>query len=166
MRCPEAARRSASSRPQPHYGAAGLPAGGIDVEAVYAGLGSEADFAGKDIPGKAVIVFNQTGLRNEGAVRRADEKGASVILEVDMLPGNMRYQAYPSGTKAPAFEVGSDEGYAVRDLIASLPAGQAARVKAWFEMQRVPNLKSALVWGTLKGATGETIYLVAHRDRS
>ena len=100
---------------QPHYGAAGLPAGGIDVEAVYAGLGSEADFAGKDVRGKAVFVFNQTGLRNEGAVRRADDKGASVIFEVDMLPGNMRYQAYPSGTKAPAFEVGSDEGYAVRD---------------------------------------------------
>jgi hypothetical protein len=149
---------------QPHYGAAGLPAGGIDVEAVYAGLGSEADFAGKDVRGKAVVVFNQTGLRNEGAVRRADEKGASIILEVDMLPGNMRYQAYPSGTKAPAFEVGSDEGYAVRNLIASLPQGQAARVKASFEMQRVPNLKSALVWGTLKGATDETIYLVAHRD--
>jgi hypothetical protein len=149
---------------QPYYGAAGLPTGGIEVDAVYAGLGSEADFAGKDVRGKAVIVFNQTGLRNEGAVRRADEKGASVVLEVDMLPGNMRYQAYPSGTKAPAFEVGSDEGYGIRDLIASLPQGQAARVKASFEVQRVPNLKSALVWGTLKGATDETIYLVAHRD--
>ena len=149
---------------QPHYGAAGLPAGGIDVEAVYAGLGSEADFAGKDVRGKAVFVFNQTGLPNEGAVRRADDKGASVIFEVDMLPGNMRYQAYPSGTKAPAFEVGSDEGYAVRDLIASLPQGQPARLKASFEMQRVPNLKSALVWGTLKGANDETIYLIAHRD--
>ena len=31
-------------------------------------------------------------------------------------------------------------------------------------MQMVPNLKSALVWGTLKGATDETIYLIAHRD--
>ena len=43
--------------------------------------------------------------------------------------------------------------------MASLPQGQPARVKASFEMQRVPNLKSALVWGTLKGATDETIYL-------
>jgi hypothetical protein len=142
----------------------GLPAGGLDVEAVYAGLGSEADFAGKDVAGKAVIVFNQTGLRNEGAVRRADARGAALILEVDMLPGNMRYQAYPSGTKAPAFEVGSDDGYAVRDLIASLPAGQPARVKASFEMRMVPGLETALVWGTLKGATDETVYLVAHRD--
>jgi hypothetical protein len=149
---------------QPFYGANGLPAGGVDVEAVYAGLGSEADFAGKDVRGKAVFVFNQTGLRDEGAVRRADAKGAVVIFEVDMLPGNMRYQAYPSGTQAPAFTVGSDDGYAARDLIAAMPAGQAARVKASFEMRRVPNLKTSLVWGALPGVTEETIYLIAHRD--
>ena len=149
---------------QPFYGANALPAAGIDVEAVYAGLGSEADFGGKNAAGKAVFVFNQTGLRDEGAVRRAGAKGAAVIFEVDMLPGNMRYQAYPSGTNAPAFTVGGDDGYAARDLIAAMPAGQTARVKARFEMQRVPNLKSALVWGTLPGATDETIYLIAHRD--
>ena len=77
-----------------------------------------------------MFVFNQTGLKDEGAVRRADARGAAVIFEVDMLPGNMRYQAYPSGTKAPAFTVGSDDGYAARDLIAAMPAGQPARVKA------------------------------------
>jgi hypothetical protein len=149
---------------QPFYGANALPAGGVDVEAVYAGLGSEADFAGRDVRGKAVFVFNQTGLRDEGAVRRADTKGAAVVFEVDMLPGNMRYQAYPSGTQAPAFSVGSDDGYAARDVIAAMPAGHAARVKASFEMRRVPNLKTSLVWGTLPGVTEETIYLVAHRD--
>lgn len=149
---------------QPHYGASGLPAGGIDVDAVYVGLGSEADFVGKDVRGKAVFVFNQTGLANLNALRRADAKGAVAIFEVDMLPGNMRYQAYPSGTRAPAFEVGSDDGAAVRDLIAAVPAGQSARVKASFTMQMVPNLKTALVWGTLKGATDETVYVVAHRD--
>ena len=149
---------------QPFYGANALPAGGIDVEAVYAGLGSEADFAGKNVSGKAVFVFNQTGLRDEGAVRRADAKGAVVVFEVDMLPGNMRYQAYPSGTQAPAFTVGSDDGYAARDVIAAMPAGQAARVKASFEMRRVPDLKTSLVWGALAGVTDETIYLVAHRD--
>ena len=31
-------------------------------------------------------------------------------------------------------------------------------------MRRVPNLKTSLVWGTLPGATDETIYLIAHRD--
>jgi hypothetical protein len=51
---------------------------------------------------------------DEDAVKRADESGASAIFEVDMTPGNMRYQAYPSNTKAPAFTVESDDGLAVR----------------------------------------------------
>jgi len=145
---------------QPDYGSDGTPSSGLDLEAVYVGLGSEADFAGKDVRGKAVFVFNMMGLKPEGAVKRADAKGAAAIFEVDMLPGNMRYQAYPAGTKAPAFTVGSDDGYAARDLIAAAPA----HVKVRLDAARVPNLKTALVWGTLPGATDETIYIVAHRD--
>jgi len=149
---------------QPDYASAGTPAEGLDLEAVYAGLGSDADFAGKDVRGKAVFTFNMLGLKPENAPKRADSKGAAAIFEVDMLPGNMRYQAYPAGTKAPAFTVGSDDGFAARDLIASAPAGQPPHVKVRLDVRRVPNLKTALVWGTLPGATDETIYVVAHRD--
>jgi Peptidase family M28 len=74
------------------------------------------------------------------------------------------YQAYPSNTTASAFTIGGDDGLAVRDLIASLAPGQTARVKATLDVHLVPNLKTALVWGTLPGATDETIYIVAHRD--
>jgi Peptidase family M28 len=149
---------------QPDYGAAATPAGGLDLDAVYAGLGSDADFAGKDVRGKAVFVFNMVGLKPEGAVKRADATGAAAIFEVDMLPGNMRYQAYPSGTKAPAFTVGNEDGTAVRDLIAASAAGSAPRVHVSLDARTIPNLKSALVWGTLPGATDETIYITAHRD--
>lgn len=149
---------------QPDYRANALPAGGIDVEAVYGGMGSDADLAGKDVKGKAIFTYTMLGMHSEGAVKRADDRGAVAMFEVDMTPGNMRYQAYPSNTKAPAFTVGGDDGFAVRDLIASLPAGQSARVKATLDVQMVPNLKTALVWGTLPGATDETIYIVAHRD--
>lgn len=149
---------------QPDYGAVGTPAEGLDLDGVYVGLGSEADFAGRDVKGKAVFVFSMLGAPNEGAVRRADAKGAAAILEVNMLPGNARYQAYPSGTKAPAFTVGHDDGVAARDIIAAMPAGQSARVKVKLDVRRVPNLKTAQIWGTLPGATDETIYIVAHRD--
>jgi hypothetical protein len=37
---------------QPDYRAAALPPGGIDVEAVYAGMGTAADLVGKDLKGK------------------------------------------------------------------------------------------------------------------
>ena len=149
---------------QPDYGAAATPAGGLDLEAVYVGLGSEADFAGRDVKGKAVFVFSMLGAPSEGAVRRADARGAAAILEVNMLPGNARYQAYPSGTKAPAFTIGHDDGVAARELIAAMPPGQPARVHVKLDVQRVPNLKTAQIWGTLPGATDETIYIFAHRD--
>jgi peptidase M28-like protein len=149
---------------QPDYGAAGTSADGMDLEAVYAGLGSEADFAGRDVKGKAVFVFSMLGAPNENAVRRADAKGAAAIFEVNMLPGNARYQAYPSGTKAPAFTVGHDDGVAARDLVGATAQGPSARVRVKLDVRRVPNLKTAQIWGTLPGATDETIYVMAHRD--
>ncbi|HEY2835360.1 MAG TPA: hypothetical protein VGI89_02240, partial [Rhizomicrobium sp.] len=42
---------------QPDYYANGLPPSGMELDAVYAGLGTEADFAGKDVRGKAVFVY-------------------------------------------------------------------------------------------------------------
>jgi hypothetical protein len=149
---------------QPDYGAIGTSIGGMDLEAVYVGLGSEADFAGKDVKGKAVFVFSMLGAPEENAVQRADAKGAAAILEVNMLPGNARYQAYPSGTKAPAFTVAHDDGVAARDIVAAMPAGKFARVKVKLDVKHVRDLKTAQIWGTLPGATDETIYVVAHRD--
>src|SRR5207247_9155300 len=54
------------------------------------------------------------------------------------------------------------DGLAARDLIGE--AGGTARVKIKLDVQRVPNLKSGTVWGTLPGATDETLVVVAHRD--
>jgi hypothetical protein len=42
--------------------------------------------------------------------------------------------------------------------------GRSARVKVKLIIERVPNLKTALIWGALPGATDETIYIMAHRD--
>jgi hypothetical protein len=145
---------------QPDYDANPLPAGGVDLDAVYAGLGTEADFAGKDVKGKAVFVYSQLGAPEMGAVKRAVAHGAAVVLEVSMLPGNMRYQAYPSATDAPAFTLGHDDGVAAREMMAAGPV----KVHVSFDVQKVANLKTALVWGTLPGATDETIYVVAHKD--
>ena len=60
---------------QPHYASVGTPAAGLDLEAVYAGLGSEADFIGRDVKGKAVFVFSMLGAPEEGAVRRGGRQG-------------------------------------------------------------------------------------------
>ena len=80
---------------RPFYRSSGTPAEGLDLEAVYVGLGSEADFAPHEVRGKAVFSFSMLGVKSEDALRRADAKGAAVVFDVHMLPGNMRYQAYP-----------------------------------------------------------------------
>ena len=149
---------------QPFYRSTGTPPGGLEMDAVYVGLGSEADFAGRDVRGKAVFTFSMLGVPSEDALRRAEAEGAAAVFDVLMLPGNLRYQAYPSGTDLPAFSVGSEDGYAVRDLIAAAPEGRPPRVHVAMNVDMTPGLETALVWGTLPGRTDETIYIIAHRD--
>jgi hypothetical protein len=157
---------------QPAYGANGLPPGGAELGAVYAGLGTEADFMGKDVRGKAVFIYDMLGLPEGStisvpttrAVLRAAEKGAAVIFHVSMLPGNMRFEDYPSDTRAPVFTLGNDDGTAAREMIEAASRGAAPRVRVTLAVEKVSNLKTALVWGTLPGATDETIYIIAHRD--
>jgi Zn-dependent M28 family amino/carboxypeptidase len=48
--------------------------------------------------------------------------------------------------------------------MAAAPAEQPPRVNVRLDVKRIPNLKTALVWGSLQGATDETVYVVAHRD--
>ncbi len=153
---------------QPAYATTGTSAQGLDLEAVYVGLGSEADFAGRDVKGKAVFIFSPPrptpGAGSEGALTRAEQKGAAAVFDVLTMPGNFKYQSYPVNTNIPSFAVGREDGYAVRDLIAAAGPGAAPRVKVRLDVRRVPNLKTALVWGTLAGQSDETIYVVAHRD--
>jgi Peptidase family M28 len=156
---------------QPAYLTPGTSPAGLDLEAVYAGLGSEADFRGRDVRGKAVLLFSMpqpdslwNSAASEGAFERAEAKGAAAILEVIAAPGNFRMQLYPKGNNVPIFSIGDDDGNALRDLIAEMPAGQAPRVNIRLDVQRVPGMKTATVWGALPGTSDETIYVVAHRD--
>ena len=149
---------------QPFYRSPGTPPEGLDLEAVYVGLGSDADFAGRDVDGKAVFTYSMLGAPSQGAVRRAEAQGAAIVFDVHMLPGNMKYQAYPSGTDLPAFTLGGEDGFAVRDLITEAGTGPAPRVRVGFDVEMTSDLRTALVWGTLPGATDETIYVMAHRD--
>jgi peptidase M28-like protein len=155
----------------PAYGSPGTPPSGIDVEAVWVGTGSDADFAGRDVRGKAVFMFSMPlpGSMNntstaEGGPKRAEAKGAAAIFEVIALPGNMRNVLYPARVNVPVFALGMDDGYAMRDLIGGAPVNHPPRVHIRLDVTMVPNAKSALVWGMLPGATDETIYVMAHRD--
>jgi len=154
----------------PAYGSPGTPADGLDLEAVWAGTGSDADFAGRDVRGKAVFMFSMPlpGSMNntstaEGGPKRAEANGAAAVFEIVALPGNMRNMLYPARVNIPVFSLGMEDGYAMRDLIGRA-GSPPPRVRIRLDVSQVPNEKSALVWGTLPGATDETIYVMAHRD--
>ena len=158
---------------QPAYHTSGTQGQGLDLEAVYVEMGSEADFAGLDVRNKAVFISRYPGnFRGKldrtgpepGALKRAEEKGAAAVFDVNELPGNLKYQSYPANTNVPTFNLGTQDGNTVRDLIEHAPPHQAPHVHVQMDVQMVPNLKTALVWGTLPGATDETIYVIAHRD--
>ena len=161
---------------QPAYGTPATSASGLDVEAVWVGTGSDADFSGRDVRGKAVFMFSMAlpGSMNntstlEGGPQRAEQRGAAAVFEVIALPGNMGNVLYPARVGIPVFALGMEDGYAVRDLIGKAD-DQPPRVRIRLDVRQVANLKSALVWGTLPGerrrdgAADETIYVMAHRD--
>ena len=154
---------------QPTYQAAATPAGGLDVEAVYVGLGSDAELnMARDLRGKAVLFYSiDLASRHVGvadnAIRRIEERGAAAILVAQGLPGNMRTQFYPVNSKVPTFSLGQEDGFKLRDLIAGAGASPA-HLKIRLDVDMTPNLKSATIWGSLPGTTDETIFVVAHRD--
>jgi hypothetical protein len=158
---------------QPFYRSPGTQGQGLDLEPVYVELGSEADYAGLDVKGKAVFISRYAAVHRgvlrrsapePGAIKRAEDKGAAAIFDVNEMPGNIKFQPYPANTNIPTFSIGTQDGHAVIDLIDKAAAGRAPHVRIRMDVQMVPNLKTALVWGTLPGASDETIYVIAHRD--
>ena len=149
----------------------GTPPGGLDLEAVYVGLASEADFIGRDVKGKAVFIYSSTHShqQNTGTAERtalrAQQKGAAAVFIIMSLPGNVSWSIYNQGTNIPTFMMGLEDGLALRDMIGKIGAnGPAPHVKINMDVQMVPNEKTSTIWATLPGRTDEKIYLVAHRD--
>ncbi len=154
---------------QPTYQAVGTSAEGLNLEAVYVGLGSDADLAlSRDVKGKAVF-FYSTDLASrhapiaDNAIRRIGERGASAIFVIQGIPGNETTQFYPVNSPVPTFSLGREDGLKARDFIAQAGTGEA-KVKIVLNIERVPNLKTGTVWGTLPGTTDENVMIVAHRD--
>jgi hypothetical protein len=145
--------------------------GTLDLDAVYVGLGTEADFMPRDVKGKAVFIYGapEPGLWtssaiHDGALQRADERGAAAVFLAIGLPGNMKMHAFRGAVKAPAYSIGFDDLVAVRQLIERAGAGPAPRVKVTLDVRTIPGLKTANVWGVIPGMSDEKVIVSAHRD--
>ena len=152
----------------PTYLSPDTPPDGLDLEAVYVGLGRAPDLVQTpDVRGKAVFFVSddptaRTSRTSDEAYRRLSDRGAAAIFGINTLPGNMRIQGYPVNSTAPALRW-VVRMVAVLDLIADDPE-TPVRVQVHLDVRMVSDLTTSTVWGTVPGATDETIYILAHRD--
>jgi len=151
---------------EPAYASPGTDGKELDLEVAYVGLGSEADFANRDVRGKAVLLVKVPASYQAGPaeiLKRAEDHGAAAILSMDLRGGNYNAQSYRAYTKVQTFDLGTKDGEALRDMIGA-SAGGVPHIKIRVDAKWTPDQKSYLVWGTLPGVTDETIYIIAHRD--
>lgn len=142
--------------------------GELDVDAIWVGLGTAPDFAGRDVRGKAVVIHTmlapgQMGQSAafEGAIRRANDQGAAAVVVIWGYAENYAvWQSLGAQVTIPGFFVGFEEGRTLRDLIAAGPT----TLKMRLQTERREGLKTQSVYGTLPGTTDESIIVLAHMD--
>jgi peptidase M28-like protein len=153
----------------PLVGSKGTPDNGVDLDVVWVGLGTAADFAGRDVRGKAVIIhsiptrtrLNHSAMWN-GAIRRAQDLGAGLVIVVLGFPGNLT--ALPQAQIDPttlAISVSTQESTMVREMIEK---GLSPKIHVQLAVKTIPGLKTGNVWGVLPGMTDENILIMAHSD--
>ncbi|MEE2844890.1 MAG: M28 family peptidase [Gemmatimonadota bacterium] len=141
--------------------------GPISVEAIWVGLGTELDFAGRDVRGKAVVfqamlapgqMGNSSNM--ERVVQQAQAAGAAMTIGIWGYAGNMGIIQSTLAQQTPGFWMGFEDGRRLRDLIAEGPV----TISASLDVDWIEGLTSPSQYGTLPGTTDETIIITAHMD--
>jgi hypothetical protein len=154
---------------------AGPLKGDRELDTVWVSLGQESDFLGKDVKGKAVVIYSiptpsvliQSSMWME-SVGRAQKAGAAAILVDVAIPGNMQYVSHLNGgrvrdIKTPVFTIGDDDGRAIEQMYAAAK-GVGVKAHVRWEVEEHPDLKQDIVIGKLPGMTDENIVMVSHTD--
>ena len=145
---------------------------GITAEAIWVGVGAEADFLGRDVAGKAVIIYStfvpggrshsasdRAGLFNSNT--RAAQKGAALIINVMAVPGNGQFQPEGGVRTVTQMTVSQDEGFALRDR---LGAGEKITITAHLTVPALTNIQTAYHYAVLPGVSDEEIMIQMHTD--
>jgi hypothetical protein len=151
---------------RPMVSSAPTPKGGIDAEAVWVGLGTEGDFAGRDVRNKVVVIQSMPmpgvvahSATYNGSGQRAAAKGAAAIIVNIAIPGNYQVQGrFTSGL--PTFSIGTDDLTALQRMMSAGPV----RIQTRLDVEERRGLRDASVWGALPGTTDEDIIIMAHHD--
>jgi peptidase M28-like protein len=153
----------------PIYHSVGMK--GMELEPVWAGLGLAADFIGRDVKGKAVVVYSiptpggrSSSALTNGSIQRAEAAGAAALFIILGFPGNVTSQPTGGATDPatiPVMMLGGEDGASIREM---LERRQSPMLRVRLEVELRPGLKTASVWGVLPGTTDENIAVMAHTD--
>jgi hypothetical protein len=146
--------------------------GGVAADAVWVGVGSAADFAGRDVAGKAVVIYSVfvPGGRSHSASDRAGlfdantravEMGAAMVINVMGVPGNGQFQPEGGLAAVPHFTLSMDEGFALRDRLGE---GERVRVSFRLDVAELRDVPTAYTIATLPGMSDEEIVVMSHTD--
>jgi hypothetical protein len=144
----------------------------VVAEAVWVGIGAGADFLGRDVRGKAVVIYStfvpggrshsasdRAGLFNANA--RAVQLGAAMVVNVMGVPGNGQFQPEGGLRQVPQFTLSMDEGFALRDR---LDKGERVELSFRLEVPELRNIATEYTIATLPGASDEQIVVMTHTD--
>lgn len=153
------------------------PPSGLQLDVVWVGTGTAADFAGRDVTGKAVLIHSIPAPGSmghsaayEGAIAQAQEKGAAAVGVVYGISDNFTLWqglgAYGEGANRrpitiPGFFMGWEDGRTLREMLGQ---GQSVKLNMRLAIEEREGLKSQSVYGTLPGTTDEEIIVMAHMD--
>jgi hypothetical protein len=142
------------------------PPEGLEWDLVWAGEGTTADFAGRDVRGKAVLIQDiplpgdiRHSAQMDRVVERAFQKGAAAVGLMFGISDNFAIWQDTAGR--PGFNVGFQDGKVLRELLGQ---GQPVKVRFTMSSEMKSGLKAASVIGTLPGMTDEDITIFAHMD--
>ena len=160
-----------SAFPQP--GGASIPGGSMTAPLIFAGRGTEADLAGRDVRGKIAVIHVRPepslfGSAEQGAAARVVAHGAIGVIQAVEGPGNALYfdTRFAAGT-TPSFIVGGQDGWFVETAIGkAAAAGVLDKLKATLslETEQKTGLTSANGIAVIPGESGKRIIVNAHAD--
>ncbi|HSH74901.1 MAG TPA: M28 family peptidase [Longimicrobiales bacterium] len=144
----------------------------LTAEAVWVGVGSGADFIGRDVRGKAVVIYSVfvPGGRSHSASDRAGlfdantravQLGAAMVINVMGVPGNGQFQPEGGVREVPHFTLSMDEGFALRDRLAD---GRRVDMSFRLEVDELTDVPTEYTIATLPGSSDEEIVVMSHTD--
>lgn len=135
-------------------------------ELMWLGTGTEADYLGRDVRAKAVLIQDiprpgtlRHSIRTEDALERAYAHGAGAVGIVYGISDN--FAVWQRTGDRPGFNLGYEDGVRLREILGS---GKTVSVSLDYQSELISGRSGDSVLGVLPGSGDENVIIIAHID--